>query len=103
MLHFIEGIPEVPTISNRLDWNEAGVIPHLANRRRATYVVSEPSTRLDLADLVTNGPDAQGLFGLGINKGADILATSLVDGTSFLFQAPRTGKLLGRQAGCGSS
>ena len=51
----------------------------------ATYLVPEPGTRLDLADLVTNGPVAQGLFGLGINKRADLLATSLVDGTSFLF------------------
>jgi len=83
--HFIEGIPEFPTISNRLNWNEAGVILISQTSDGATYLVPEPGTRLNLADLVTNGPVAQGLFGVGINKGADILATRLVDGTSFLF------------------
>ena len=54
---FVEGTPEVPTVSNRLLWNAAGLIV-ITDARRASdssYIVPRPGVRLDLADITTGG------------------------------------------------
>ena len=83
---FIEGTPEFPTVSNRLVWNEDGLIvvsytPNDGN----TYLIPTPGVRLNLADLVGGATLSSTLYALGINKGGDFAATSVDDGRSFLF------------------
>jgi hypothetical protein len=84
--HFIEGIPEFPTISNRLVWNEDGLIVISQTTDGNTYLVPEPGIRLDLADLVVDGEAPSSLFVLQLNQRADFLAFGLAEGTSYLFQ-----------------
>lgn len=83
---FIQGTPEIPTISNRLSWNEDGLIvisfiPSEGN----TYLVPEAGTRLNLADLVGGAEIPTTLFTLAVNKRADILAVSQDDFRTFVF------------------
>ena len=57
--YFVEGTPEVPTISNRLRFNDRDLIvvtdtTHGSGRN--SYLVPSPGVRLDLADLVEGLP-----------------------------------------------
>jgi hypothetical protein len=83
---FVEGTPEFPTVSNRLVWNESGliIISYSLNDPN-TYLVPKPGVRLALSGLVVNGPVAETLFVLQVNARADFVATSVADGRSFLF------------------
>ena len=73
-------------ISNSVIWNEAGLIVVSANSDDNTYLVPSPGVRLNLADLVKNGPVASALQAIAVNQRADIVAASLADGSAFLFR-----------------
>jgi uncharacterized membrane protein len=81
---FIEGTPEFPTISNRLIWNEAGLIVISATDDGETYLVPAPGVRLNLDDLVDGAPVAGNLVAQQINKPGDFLANSGADGSIVL-------------------
>jgi hypothetical protein len=85
-ISFVEGTPEFPTISNLLTWNERGLIVISATSDGNTYLVPAPGVRLNLADLVTNGPAASALQVLAVNQRGDIVAVSSADGSAFLFR-----------------
>jgi hypothetical protein len=83
---FVEGTAEFPTISNRLIWNDAGlIVVSQSNNDPNTYLIPEPGVRLNLADLVGGAPFSSNLYALSINKRGDLLAVSDFDGSSFLF------------------
>jgi hypothetical protein len=54
--YFVEGTPEVPTISNRLFFNDSNLIVITATTDGNSYIVPEPGQRLNLADLTENLP-----------------------------------------------
>jgi len=83
---FTEGTPEFPTISNQLSWNEDGliVISFIPNEGN-TYLVPEPGTRLNLADLVGGADIPTTLVALTVNKRGDLLTFSLEDFRAFVF------------------
>jgi hypothetical protein len=87
--HFVEGTPEFPTISNDLIWNEGGVIVVSFTLDENTYVVPEPGVRLNLQDLVGDAVVPSTLLALDINDGADFVAASIFEGTSFLYRRAR--------------
>jgi len=53
---FVEGTPEVPTVSNRLLWNEKGLIVVTQTNDGNSYIIPQPGVRLNLADLTTGLP-----------------------------------------------
>ncbi len=53
---FVEGTPVFPTISNRLLWNEAGLIAITQTNDDRSYIVPRPGVRLNLANLTTGLP-----------------------------------------------
>lgn len=66
--YFVEGIPQFPTISNRLLFNNNNLIvitfvsSPASERFTNSYLVPKPGMRLNLADLVENLPSGQTLF-----------------------------------------
>jgi hypothetical protein len=59
--YFVEGIPEFPTISNELRFNDNNLIvitlvSSPASDRLKSYLVPKPGVRLDVTDLVRNLP-----------------------------------------------
>ena len=83
---FIEGTPEFPTISNKLSWNEDGLIIASQTVEGATFLVPAPGIRLNLAD-ITVGPQPSARLNVQqLNKGGDFTAQSLVDGRLFLLR-----------------
>ncbi len=86
-VHFVEGTPEFPTVSNQLNWNEDGfIVVSNAPTDGQTYVIPKPGVRLNLADLVEDAEVPSTLVALDVNARADFVATSLVDGTSQLYR-----------------
>jgi hypothetical protein len=56
--YFVEGTPEFPTVSNKLLWNNAGliIITRTSRSDMYSYLVPRPGTRLNLADLADTLP-----------------------------------------------
>lgn len=86
LVKFVEGTPEVPTISNHLVWNEAGFIVVSYTADEKTYVIPKTGVRLDLADLVGDAIVPSTLIALDVNERAEFVATSLFDGTTQLYR-----------------
>src|SRR5207253_1196777 len=89
--YFIEGIPEFPTISNRLVFNDNNqivvtLVSSPASERGNSYLVPKPGVRLDLAALVENLPpgSAQLWLILGVNNHGDMIGYGLFGGTFLL-------------------
>jgi hypothetical protein len=82
----IGGVPAFPTISNSVTWNEQGLIVLSNTSDENTYLVPSPGVRLNLADLVKNGPAPSPLQVIAVNDRADLVAASLADGSAFLFR-----------------
>ena len=78
------GSPSFPFIANNLNWNEQGLIVVSAIDDGNAYLVPAPGVRLNLADLVRNGPAATSLQVIAVNDRADIVA-SAAEGV-FLFR-----------------
>jgi hypothetical protein len=79
------GNPEFPVITNTLHWNEQGLIVLSNTDDGNAYLVPSPGVRLNLADLVRNGPVASLLQGIAVNKRGDIVAAG-GEGLVFLFR-----------------
>ena len=65
--YFVEGTPKIPTISNRLLFNEQNLIVITRVSAPATdvgksFIVPRPGVRLNVADLVDNPPTEDGPF-----------------------------------------
>jgi hypothetical protein len=96
--YFVEGVPEFPTISNRLLFNDNNLIiitrvSSPASETGNSYLVPKPGVRLNLADLVENLPLGQNLSEiLDINNHGDMIGWS-VEGFSIqdVFLLERTG------------
>jgi len=74
--YFVEGTPQIPTVSNRLVFNDNNVIviSDLSTDEQTSYIVPTPGVRLDLAGLVENLPPTQHLdVILGINNHGDMI------------------------------
>jgi hypothetical protein len=77
--YFVEGIPEFPTISNRLLFNDNNLIiitnvSSPASERGNSYLVPKPGVRLNVADLVENLPEGQDLrFMVDINNNGSMI------------------------------
>ena len=74
--YFVEGTPQIPTVSNRLvsNDNDVIVITDPFTDEHTSYIVPTPGVRLDLAGLVDNLPPGQNLdFILGINNHDDMI------------------------------
>jgi hypothetical protein len=56
--YFVEGTPEIPTVSSRLLWNERGliVITFTSRNDQSSYIVPGPGLRIDLADITDGLP-----------------------------------------------
>jgi hypothetical protein len=73
---FVEGTPQIPTVSNRLVFNDNNVIviSNISTGDPASYIVPRPGVRLDLADLVENLPAGQNLAStIGINNHGNMI------------------------------
>lgn len=67
--YFVEGTPEIPTVSNRLLFNEQNLIVITAVSAPATdigksFIVPRPGVRINLADLVDEPPTEAGPFNI---------------------------------------
>jgi len=82
---FVEGTPELPTVSNNLMWNEDGLIVVSQTTDLNTYLIPAPGVRVNLQDLVGNATVPTTLIGLDINKGGDFVAFSIDDFTTQLY------------------
>jgi hypothetical protein len=78
--YFVEGIPEFPTISNRLLFNENNLIvvtfvsSPTSERFKNSYLLPKPGVRLNLADLVENLPSGADLgFILDLNDHGNMI------------------------------
>ena len=92
--YFVEGTPEFPTISNRLEWNERGLIVITDTNDLNSYLVPRPGVRLNLADL-TEGPLPVSTTIIDVNNRGDLLGAggeSRVD-QSNIFLLRRVGPL----------
>lgn len=69
---FVEGTPEFPTVSNRLLWNERGLVVITETTDSNSYLVPRPGVRLNLADL-TAGPLPPWTLILDINNRGDLI------------------------------
>jgi hypothetical protein len=76
--------PDFPVITNSLTWNEPGLIVASNTDDGNAYLIPAPGVRLNLADLVRNGPAATMLGVIAVNQRADIVA-SAAEGV-FLFR-----------------
>jgi hypothetical protein len=81
--YFVEGIPEFPTISNWLRFNDNNlivityVLSPAAERLKNSYLVPKPGVRLNLADLVENLPPQQNVsLIININNHGDMIGYS---------------------------
>jgi hypothetical protein len=84
--YFVEGTPQIPTVSNALVFNDNNVIviSNLFFVQRTSYIVPRPGVRLDLAGLVQNLPSGQNLAVIfGINNHGDMIGFS-DEGSTFL-------------------
>ena len=73
--YFVEGTPQIPTVSNKLVFNDNNVIviSNISTGERTSYIVPTPGVRLDLAGLVENLPSGQNLaYTFGINNHGDM-------------------------------
>lgn len=77
------GTPAFPVIANSVTWNEQGLIVVSATSDGNTYLVPAPGVRLNLADLVKNGPAPSSLQVIAVNDRADIVGAA--EGSAFLF------------------
>lgn len=68
---FVEGTPEIPTVSNSLLWNEAGLIVVTRTNDGNSYIVPQPGVRLNLADLTTGLPVSTWM--VDVNNNGDVL------------------------------
>jgi hypothetical protein len=90
--YFVEGVPAVPTISNRLLFNEQNLIVITDVSAPATdagksFIIPRPGVRLDVADLVDNPPagDAPYLLVTAENNRGSLIGVGRT-GTSFLLR-----------------
>jgi hypothetical protein len=91
--YFVEGIPEFPTVSNNLRFNDnnliviTDVLSPASERRKNSYLVTKPGVRLNLADLVENLPLGLNLsLILDINNHGDMIGLDFFGGGSFLLE-----------------
>jgi hypothetical protein len=88
--YFVEGTPEFPTISERLLWNEKGliVITRTSSTDLNSYLVPGPGVRLKLADLADRLPVWTLIT--DVNSRGDLVGVGgeayFVGGDSFLLQ-----------------
>lgn len=74
--YFVEGTPQIPTVSNALVFNDNNiiVISNVSIGEHTSYIVPRPGVRLDLADLMENLPAGQNLANtIGINNHGDMI------------------------------
>ena len=74
--YFVEGTPQIPTVSNRLVFNDNNliVISNISIGEPTSYIVPRIGVRLDLADLVENLSAGQNLANtIGINNHGDMI------------------------------
>ncbi len=79
--YFVQGIPEFPTISNALRFNDHNLIAitdvsNPPNERGNTYLVPKPGMRINLADQVTGAPPGLFLYVQRINNHGNILGSA---------------------------
>ncbi|HEY9824293.1 MAG TPA: hypothetical protein V6D19_02530 [Stenomitos sp.] len=83
--YFTEGTPEVPTISNRLRFNDNNLIvitfvSSPSSDREKSYLVPKPGVRLNIADLVTNMPPNRNIsFVDSLNNHGDMIGSSCIN------------------------
>jgi hypothetical protein len=70
--YFVEGTPEVPTLSNRLAWNKRGLIVITDTNDLNSYLVPRPGVRLNLADLTEGSLPVWTLI-VDINNRGDLI------------------------------
>ena len=71
-------------IANSLTWNEQGLIVVSNTNDGNTYLVPSPGVRLNLADLVRNGPAPTFFQAIAVNQRADIVGAAY--GSALLFR-----------------
>jgi hypothetical protein len=70
------GNPAFPVITNSLSWNEQGLIVLSNTDDGNAYLVPSPGVRLNLADLVRNGPAPTFVQVIAVNQRGDIVASA---------------------------
>ena len=91
--YFVEGTAEIPTVSNKLVFNNNNdiVITRVSRpsdeRLKRSYLVPKPGARLNIADLVTNLPAEINLGEIvDINDHGDMIGFDYFGGGSFLLK-----------------
>lgn len=87
--YFVEGTPQFPTVSNRLLWNDKGLIVITRSRSDLnSYLVPRPGVRLRLADLADRVPVWTAI--VDVNSHGDLIGYGGPDfgsvGETFLLQ-----------------
>lgn len=97
--YFVEGIPEVPTISNSLLFNDNNliVITNVSSPEsesfKNSYLVPKPGIRLNLANLVQNLPDGLYLGSIrDLNDPGDMIGSDIIGGWGFLLKRVKNRK-----------
>src|SRR5262249_6320739 len=85
--YFVEGIPQFPTISNRLLFNDNNLIVITLADFGTSYLVPKPGVRLNLADLAENLPPEPGalFYVADLNNHGDMIGFRF-DGRPFLLE-----------------
>jgi len=88
---FVEGTPQFPTVSNRLLWNNHGLIViTYASNDTTSYLVPKPGIRLNLAELVDGLPTGIDLYFISdINERGDLIGFDL-NGGAFILERVTT-------------
>jgi hypothetical protein len=96
--HFVEGIPEFPTTSNRLFFNDSDLIVITATTDGHSYIVPAPGQRFNLADLTENLPAIQFpvRYVQGINNHGSLVGFGNAGNPFLLRRIDRDGHCVGR-------
>jgi hypothetical protein len=90
--YFVEGIPEFPTLSSSLLFNDNNLIVITFTTDNKSYLVPKPGVRLNLAELVENLPLGGNLsFIQDINNGGDMIGFDFGGGIFLLKRIGATG------------
>lgn len=86
---YTQGTPEDPVRVSPVVWNDRGLIVATDVLSDAMYVIPRPGLRLDLDELLTNGPVPPGAYGYAVNQRGDFLVWSSTEETAWLYQRTR--------------
>jgi len=83
------GTPEDPVRFSPVAWNDRGLIVGTEARGTALYVIPRPGVRLNVDELLVNGPVPPGSYAYAVNQRGDFLVWSSTDETAWVYERIR--------------